>query len=83
MIEDRYGRTSKSIDYGMGKFTPCEWDDTTTEGTIYLRARNTNPTLIKKITATETGGTITYAVGAWADRASLEYKSANTDDLVG
>ena len=71
MQRDKFGRPENSVNYGIDKFTPVEWDETTTEGTIYLRGDYDETCLIQRIDVDE--GKIGWAFGSWTKRASLEY----------
>jgi hypothetical protein len=71
MQKDKFGRPQNSINYGNEKFTAVEWDNTTTPGVTYVRGDYAEVCVIKKID--NNNKTITWAYGAWADRASLEY----------
>ena len=71
MQKDKFGRPPTSINYGSDKFIAVEWDSTTTPGVTYLRGDYADVCVIKRID--NNTGTVTWAVGAWADRASLTY----------
>jgi len=74
---DQFGRPCDSVNYGRQDFTAVEWDDTTTANVIYLRGDYSDQCVIQKVD--KTARKITWAYGAWANRASLEY---GTDRLV-
>lgn len=73
MNKDIFGRPAESVNYGREEFTACEWDDTTTAGVIYLRGDYADNCVIQKVDTTNRK--ITWAYGAWANRASLAYGS--------
>ena len=70
-MSDKFGRPVTSINCGREDFTICGWDETTTPGVIYLRGDYADICIICRIDLS--AGTVTWARGAWADRASLEY----------
>lgn len=71
MQTDKFGRPVNSINYGSDDFIAVEWDTTTTPGVTYLRGDYADECVIKKIDSNN--HTISWAKGAWANRASLEY----------
>ena len=73
MQKDKFGRTPDSINYGADKFIAVEWDSTSTPGVTYLRGDYNDPCVIQKID--NNTHTITWAVGNWADRTTLNYGS--------
>ena len=77
MRRDRFGRSGESLNYGREEFTAVEWDDVTTAGVVYLRGNYDDVCVIQKVDTTTRK--ITWAYGAWAQRASLTY---GTDRLL-
>ena len=71
MQKDKWGRPANSLNYGVEKFTAVEWDSTTTANVTYLRGDYADTCVIKRID--NATGKITWARGAWANRASLAY----------
>ena len=71
MSNDKFNRPAQSLNYGRKEFTPVEWDDTTTDGVIYLRGDYSDSCIIQKVD--NSAKTITWAYGAWANRANLTY----------
>ena len=77
MSKDKFNRPADSLNYGREEFTAVEWDSTTTAGVVYLRGDYADTCVIQKVDTT--ARKITWAYGAWSQRASLTY---GTDRLL-
>ena len=70
-MSDKFGRPVTSINCGREDFTICAWDDTSTDGVIYLRGDYAADCVICQIDLT--AGTVGWARGAWSGRTGLTY----------
>jgi len=82
---DNYGRKEYTINYNGVEISPCTVEETVDGNvtTTYMRYFKTDPTLVRRITETESGSTTTTedekSYGNWSDRSGLTYIPINND----
>ena len=80
---DNCGRKEYTINYNGEELSPCTVEETVNGNvtTTYMRYFKTDPTLVRRVTETESGGTTTTedekSYGNWSDRSGLTYVAIN------
>lgn len=80
---DNCGRKQYTFDFDGVELSPCTVEETVNGSvtTTYMRYFKTDPTLVRRVTETESGGTTTTedekSYGNWSDRSGLTYVAIN------
>ena len=80
---DNCGRKQYTFDFDGVELSPCTVEETVDGNvtTTYMRYFKTDPTLVRRVTETESGSTTTTedekSWGNWADKAGLTYVAIN------
>ena len=84
---DNCGRKEYTLNFNGVELSPCTVEETVNGNvtTTFMRYFKQDPTLVRRITETESGGTTVTedekSYGNWANKGSLTYIPIN-DDLV-